>query len=140
MLQRFDGFNYFLRLDSSERLSEALEQFAAEAKPAGGWLNGLGTASEATLGFYGLENKSYHWQIISRPMEVVSLTGNLALDETGKPVYHLHGVLAGDDYQTIGGHIKDLVVGATLELFVHRAYQPLQRHSDKSLGLQTLAL
>jgi predicted DNA-binding protein with PD1-like motif len=44
-------------------------------------------------------------------MEVVSLTGNLALEETGKLVYHLHGVFANDEYHTVACHVQDLVAG-----------------------------
>lgn len=138
MVYRFDGYNYFIRLDKDEHLGPALNQFAQTAKLEGGWVSGLGAAAEATLGFYDLETKEYAWETFRAPLEVISLSGNVTLTEKGEPMWHLHGVLADKSYQTVGGHIKHLIVGATLELFVHRAFQPLQRTFDASVGLQTL--
>ncbi len=117
---------------------EALEKFMQENELPGAWLSGLGGALEATLGFYDLEKKEYQWQTFEGLREVASLTGNIAFDETGKPVFHLHGVFSDQKYQTIGGHVKDLVAGATLELFVHRTYKPLHRKPDPETGLSLL--
>lgn len=136
----FDGFNYLIRLNKGERLAESLEQFAKETKIEGAWVSGLGGALEATLGFYDLDKQEYHWQQFDGLRELVSLTGNLAYDEDGKFIFHLHGVLADDRFQTVGGHVKDLVAGATVELFVHRAYQPTKRKMESSVGIKVLDL
>ena len=140
MVYSYDGFNYLIRLDEGEQLASALEQFAAQTKLEGAWLSGLGAAQQATLGFYNLDEQTYQWQEFKGLREVLSLTGNIAFDEDGKLVWHLHAVLGDDRYQTVGGHVKDLVVGGTLELFVHRAYQPTKRKLDKRVGLKTLDL
>ena len=140
MTYSFDGYNYLIRLSRGERLSEAIEQFCNETKLEGAWLNGLGAASDITLGFFNLSTKDYKWRTFGQMMEVASLTGNLARDDQGKMMFHLHGVFADDEYQTVGGHVKDLVAGATLELFVHRAYQPTHRTLDGETGLQLLDL
>ena len=140
MKYSFDGFNYLIRLDKGEQLSESLERFARETKIEGAWVNGLGAALEVTLGFYDLDKKEYHWQQFDGLREIVSLTGNLAYDEDGQFVFHLHGILGDETFQTIGGHIKDLTAGATVELFVHRAYQSTKRKMDETVGLKTLDL
>lgn len=136
----FDGFNYLVRLDKGDRLSECLEQFVKETKLEGAWVNGLGACTETTLGFYDPEVKQYSWRTFDGVREIVSLTGNLAHDDMGKFVFHLHGVLGDRAYQTIGGHVKDFVAGTTVELFVHRAYQPTKRRSDDATGLKILDL
>lgn len=140
MRYSFDGYNYLIKLSKGERLSKVMAQFAAETNIEGAWVSGVGGALEATLGFYDLESKEYLWQTFEGLREVVSLSGNLAFDEEGKMMFHLHGVLADREYKTIGGHVKDLTCGATLELFVHRAYQPTKRKLDIEIGLQTLDL
>ncbi|MEK7152758.1 MAG: PPC domain-containing DNA-binding protein [Patescibacteria group bacterium] len=140
MTHSFDGFNYLIKLNKGERLSEAIEQFIQETKVEGAWVSGVGAALEATLGFYDLDAKAYQWQTFGELREIVSLSGNLAFDEQGKMMYHLHGVLSDRQYQTVGGHIRDLVAGGTVELFVHRAYQPMKRKLDPAVGLQTLDL
>jgi len=140
MTHSFDGYNYLIRLGHGERLSAAIEQFVAESKIEGGWISGVGAASEVELGFYRLSSKEYKWQKFDSMMEIVSLAGNLARDEQGKVMFHLHGVFADDEYQTVGGHVKDFVAGATVELFIHRSYQPMQRKYDDDTGLQLLDL
>jgi predicted DNA-binding protein with PD1-like motif len=140
MKYSFDGFNYLVRLDSGEALADSLEKFAAETKVEGAWVNGLGSCEVAVLGFYNPDKQEYNWQQFDGTREVLSLTGNLAFDEDGKFVLHLHGVLGDSAYQTVGGHVKDLTAGATLELFIHRAYQPTKRKLDESVGLKTLDL
>jgi hypothetical protein len=58
VVHAFDGFNYLIRLDKGERLSEAFQQFAAETNIEGAWVNGVGAALEVTLGFYDLDTKN----------------------------------------------------------------------------------
>jgi predicted DNA-binding protein with PD1-like motif len=140
MIYSFDGFNYLIRLDKGERLKECIERFVRETKLDGAWVNGLGVATEATLGFYDPGKKAYAWQTFEGLREVLNLTGNIAFDDKGELVLHLHGVLGDREYQTVGGHVKDLVAGATLELFVHRAYQPTKRRHDEATGLPLLEL
>jgi Predicted DNA-binding protein with PD1-like DNA-binding motif len=140
MTYSFDDYNYVIKLLKGERLSEAIEQFAEETKIEGGWIQGLGGTLEATLGFYDLDKKEYQWRTFEGLHELVSLNGNLAFDEQGKMMLHAHGVIADQNYQTVGGHIKDLVAGATVELFVHRTFKPLHRKTDGQVGLQTLDL
>jgi predicted DNA-binding protein with PD1-like motif len=140
MVYSFDGFNYLIRLDKGEQLATALQQFAQETKIEGAWVNGLGGALQATLGFYDLDTKSYQWREFEGLREVASLTGNLARDEAGELVIHLHAVLGDNKFQTVSGHLKDLTAGATLELFIHRAYQPTKRKMDDAIGLKTLDL
>ncbi|HEU4914758.1 MAG TPA: PPC domain-containing DNA-binding protein [Candidatus Saccharimonadales bacterium] len=140
MTYSFDGYNYVIKLVKGERLSEAIEQFAQEAKIEGAWVEGLGGVLEVTLGYYELDKQDYRWQTFEGLRELVSFTGNLASNEEGKIMLHAHGVIADKDFQTLGGHIKDLVAGATIELFVHRSFRPLKRKKDSEVGLQTLDL
>src|SRR5258708_27516639 len=140
MTHSFDGYNYLIRLQRGERLSAALEQFIVETKIEGAWLSGLGAATDITLGFFNLNLKDYKWRTFGQMMEVVSLTGNLAYDDVGKIMFHLHGVFADDEYQTVAGQLKDLVACATLELFVHRSYEPMHRIRGDETGLQLLDL
>ncbi len=140
MTYSFDGHNYVIRLVVGERLRPSLEQFFAETNLEGAWVSGLGGASNITLGFYDLGSQEYSWQTVEDLHEITTLTGNFAKNEAGQVVFHLHGTFADKQYQAIGGHIKDLTAGATVELFVHCTGKPLMRATDPEVGLQVLQL
>ncbi len=135
----FDGYNYILRLNRGEKLGASLTAFYAEHPEVdGAAVNGIGGAQEVTLGFYDLDTQSYSWQTFTSGYEITGLSGTIALDDQGKPMHHVHGTFAGRDFQTIGGHVKDLTVSGTCELFIHRTYKPLHRKRDADTGLNLL--
>lgn len=137
----FDGYNYVVRLNRGERLGEALLDFIKQTDlPPGAAVSGIGGATSVELGFYDLEAKEYLWKTYDGIYEIVNLTGTLASDPSGKPMFHLHGSFGDRSYQVIGGHVRDLVVGGTCELFVHRTIKPLKRVHDEDTGLSVLDL
>ena len=140
MVSTFDGYNYTVRLGRSEKLSEALHEFLAANQLDGASVSGVGGAEQIELGFYDLAGKTYLWQTFPDLYEITGLLGTIALDEQGKSAYHMHGTFAGRDYQVIGGHVRDFIVGGTCELFVHRTYKPLKRAHDDATGLNLLDL
>jgi len=141
MVYKNDGLNYVMRLKKGERLIESLQDFLQKTKVDGAWVMGIGGAQEVTLGFYNLKNKQYNWQTFTELLEVTGLQGNIAVSEDGRPVFHLHGTFCGQDFKTIGGHIKDLVVGGTLEIFIQCTGDlPLNRKHDDEVGLELLDL
>ena len=142
MISRYDGYNYTVRLERGERLSEAMGQFFAESDTQilGASVSGVGAAEQLTLGFYDLETKEYVWREFSPMYEITGLLGTIARDEHDKPMFHLHGTFSDRDYQVVGGHVKDFVVGGTCELFIHMTYQPLKRKLDEQTGLKLLDL
>lgn len=140
MTYSFNGYNYLVKLEKGERLHENVIAFAHAAKLQSAWVSGIGGALTATLGYYDLDAKTYIWKDFDDLREVVSLSGNIAFNEDGAMQLHAHGVLSDRSFKTVGGHIKDLVTGATLELFIHPSYKPMRRKADPEVGLQTLDL
>lgn len=140
MTYSFDGYNYLIKLQKGEKLTAALQEFVAQSKLEGGWINILGGALQMTLGFYDLDKKQYQWQDFDGLYEIAGIVGNLAYDEQNQPVFHLHGTFAGPDFKSISGHVKDLTAAATVEIFVHRTFKPVKRKLDPEVGLATLSL
>lgn len=141
MTYKYDGFNYVIRLNKGEKLAQCLNDFFAETKVDGAWILGLGGVQQATLGFYNLQTKQYKWKTFDKTMEVTSLQGNVAIGEDGKPVFHLHATLSDEEFNAFGGHVKDLTVGGTLEIFIHRTDDmPLTRKQNTEVGLALLEL
>ena len=140
MTHSFDGDTYTLVLKKDEELIECLESFVGETNVTSAWVHGLGGALAVELGYFNLEKRQYQWQGFNQLCEIVSLTGNIARDETRKPAFHLHGVFADETYQTIGGHVRKLVVGGTCELQIREFGQQLGRQFDEETGLRLLSL
>lgn len=133
-----DNGNYVLRLDKGERLSDAFKAFTDDAHITSAWVTIIGGVLEVTLGYYDLDAKTYKWRDFSGVREVTGVQGNIAVNEAGEPMLHAHGTFADADYQVIGGHVKDFVAAATIEMFVQPFAAPLNRKTDPAVGLQTL--
>ncbi len=140
MKYRFDGYNYVVRLDKGELLVESLTKFAREQKLGGAWISGLGGALWAEIGYYHLGSKEYTWRKIDQLLEITALQGNLAWAGED-PVLHLHGTFSDEKMQAFGGHVKELQVGGTCELFLHVIInQQLTRSQSDEIGLKLLDL
>jgi uncharacterized protein len=141
MKYRFDGFNWLVRFDRGEKLVEGLTAIVKKEKIKGAWVSGLGAAESAVLGYYNLETKAYEWKQLDQLLEITSLQGNVAW-EGGVPVLHIHGTFSNHDLQALGGHVKELVVGGTCEVLLHRWYEEegLRRSQDETTGLKLLQL
>lgn len=140
MKVRKDAYNWLVRLERGELLSEGLLKAIEQVGIKTGWVMGIGACEWAELGFYDLKSKKYKWQKFEEPLEILSLQGNLSLDD-GKPMLHIHGTFSGKNYQSIGGHVKDLEVAGTCEIFLHDWFaSPLLRKTDADTGLNLLDL
>lgn len=135
-----DGYNYLVRLDKGERLIERLSKFVVEQDIRGAWVSAVGGALRVELGFYNLEEQNYSWKTFNEPLEIASLQGTIAWKDN-QPALHFHGVLSNQNMQTIGGHVKELVVAGTCEVFVHvwNKDKILKTHSEE-IGLNLLDL
>ncbi len=140
MTWQFDGYNYLLRFDKDELLIEGLTKFVREQNIKGGWLSIIGGALWVELGFYDLSAKHYRWKKIDQILEITNAQGTLAWGDE-KPFVHLHGTLSDEQMQTYGGHIKELSVGGTCEVFLHVWNKDrLIRGHDEQTGLKLLEL
>jgi predicted DNA-binding protein with PD1-like motif len=140
MVFTFDDDSYVIRLDKGERWSDAFAAFAASTKLQGAELAIIGGALEVTLGYYDLNKKAYQWQTFEGLREITGVLGTLGLNEAGEPTVHLHGTFADENYQVIGGHVKDFVAAATVEVVMRTFNKPLHRKTDPDVGLQILDL
>lgn len=121
-------------LDRGEELHQELVALATEHDWTSAWIQGLGGAISATLGFYNFETREYEWKEFNEPLEILNLQGNMVIKE-GVPFWHIHGVFSGRDFTAIGGHIKSLTIGLTGELHIMPKEIRLTRSYDQTTGL-----
>jgi predicted DNA-binding protein with PD1-like motif len=130
--------NALVFADGEEAVSE-LVRFARENDIRGAQLAGIGAASQLRFGWLDLAAKRYQPIELDEQVEILSLLGNIAIGDDGQPVLHAHIVVAKRDGTAHGGHLMELHVRPTLELFLTQT-APLRRRKVPDLPLQTIRL
>lgn len=116
--------------DPMEALTAAAKRFDLSAAS----LSGIGAFSAVTLGFFDRGRRDYARRVIREQVEVVSLVGNVALDQ-GEPRVHAHAVVARSDGSALGGHLLAGCVDPTLEVMIVESPATLRRKIDPATGL-----
>lgn len=125
-------------LAKGELLMESLKERANTQHYPSAFVSGLGAAAWATIGVYDPSIKDYHWKTYNEPLEILSLQGTLSwIDE--KPFWHIHGSFSNKTFQSFGGHIKDLEISVTGEIFITPLNTPLTRNYDDATGIKLLS-
>ena len=122
-----------------EDVPAALKKVAIEHKLGTSRVTAVGGFSEATLGYFDREARRYLPISVREQVEVLSLVGDVADDETGAPTVHLHAVLGLRDGSTRGGHLLAGKVWPTLEVIISESPRHLRKRIDPEVGLALLA-
>ena len=121
-----------------ERLPEVLDRFCEEYGVTAGTVRGIGAIADVELGYFDVDTKSYQRKRYRGSFELLTLQGNISRKPDGDIFIHVHVVLGGPDYRTIGGHLFDATVSVTGEFFIAPVAAPLQRSLDEYTGLSLL--
>jgi len=71
---------------------------------------------------------------------VLSVIGDVAEDDQGRPSLHLHTVLGLSDGTTRGGHLLEGIVKPTLEIVLVETPKRLRRRKRPELGVALIDL
>lgn len=134
MLYKKFGDTYLVRIDLGEDIIESLKMLCEDEHIRLGRVEAIGAANHAVLGVYDLKKKEYYPEEINEFMEITSLNGNItAMD--GKPYIHLHATLTDQRHTIHGGHVLEMRVGATCEMFVTVLDGEVKRQKEVALGI-----
>ena len=133
-----DGNIYIIRFDAGEELISELASFCTKEKIKAGTISGIGSSDNITISFYNLDTKQYEDVTIERRLEIVSLSGTIALLNNA-PFAHIHGIFSDADMQPVSGHVKKLIVSATAEIILTKLNGELHREHDIKTGLNLLS-
>lgn len=131
---------YVLILDAGEEAFAAITDFARLHKLSGASLTAIGAFERATVGWFDLQAKTYKPIEIDTQCEALSLIGDIATGDDGKPSVHIHAVLGLQDGTTRGGHFLHGVVRPTLEVTISETPAHLRRRKRPDLGLALIDL
>ena len=131
---RMDKSRAYMTLAQGDNINETFESFA-EVKGVGcAWLNGIGALENPEIGYYSLEDKSYHRKIFKGEYELTSLIGNITLKE-GKPFSHTHITFSDTEFRVFGGHLFNANITAAGEFIIQFGSDEINREMNAEIGL-----
>ena len=131
------GDTYAVRIDVGEEIMQSLKDLCVKEDIRLAQVDALGAASHAVIGVYDLEQQAYHREELNGFMEITGLTGNVTRMD-GQVYLHLHGTLADQKNVVHGGHVIEMTVGATCEMFVRTLPGEVTRSRDEKLGINLM--
>ena len=97
-------------------------------------ISALGAADYAEVGVYHLAEKRFLPRTLEGEMEICALTGSVT--RRGTELYlHLHGSLADADGNVYGGHVNEIRVSATAEIFIRLLPGEVNRRLAEESGI-----
>ena len=134
-----DGSKAFvLILSRGDEALSALAAFARDEKVVNARFVAIGAVRDPEVGWFDVTRKAYKAMSLDEQMEVLTLSGDIALAESGQPIVHAHLVLGRSDGSAWGGHLLRATVSPTLEVYVTTYPQPLYKRLDSETQLQLI--
>jgi uncharacterized protein len=127
-------------LDAGEEAVAAITAFAVDSQLSGASLTAIGAFEHATVGWFDLKKKTYKPIEIDQQCEALSLVGDIATGDDGKPSLHIHAVVGLSDGTTRGGHLLKATVRPTLEVTIVETPAHLRRKKRPELGIALINL
>ena len=129
----------FLRLFPDEDLNERIKEACRiHDVKTGVVLSGIGQLKKAKLGYFK-EKGDYAPDEFDKPLEILSLTGNICKQEDDY-LLHLHIVLGNEKKNAIGGHFIEGTIGIIGEIVLLKTNVGIKREYNDETGLKTLVL
>lgn len=132
-------FGYVARLEPGEEIISSISSFAKTQGLASAALQGIGAATEVTVGYFDRANKNYVKKTLVGEYEVLSLSGNISSFE-GSPWVHAHVMVSDPQFNVTGGHLFSGKVTVTIELVLITSQKKIERKEDTQSGFKYLDL
>ena len=139
MKYRLDKSRVFMTLAKGDDINKTFESFAKFKGIGCAWLNGIGAIENPEIGYYSLEDKSYHRKLFEGEYELTSLIGNITLKE-GKPFSHTHITFGDTEYRVFGGHLFNAKITAAGEFIIQLGSEDINREMNSGIGLSLWCL
>jgi predicted DNA-binding protein with PD1-like motif len=111
MIEAKNAREWVVRLQDGEDLADMLRGLGSNSALI---LSGIGMVRDVKLGFWN--GSEYEVHAYPDTAELLSLQGNLALDDAGLRIAHVHLSLSRQDGSVRGGHLVAATVHNTLEM------------------------
>ena len=141
------GRRYVLVLERGDEVMAEVKAFAERERIRAAEFSAIGAVSSAKLAAFNPDSREYVDIPDPGQTELVSLNGRITLPKDADPndppaerQLHVHCVLSRDDGSTIAGHVFELVIRPTCEVFVIESAENIMRVDDPDSGLPVMSL
>ncbi len=121
-------------LSHRDEVITSLTAFATKHQLGGSHFTAVGAFERAVVAYFDWSSKSYIRIPIDEQVEVLTLAGDITIDDEW-PKVHAHVVVGKRDGTAHGGHLMEGHVRPTLEMVVTEVPQHLYRRHDPESGL-----
>jgi predicted DNA-binding protein with PD1-like motif len=125
---------FIVVFETGDEVMQGLLEFARDHRVGAAHFTAIGALSGVVLGYLDWEKKEYEPIALMEQVEVLSLVGDVALED-GSPKIHAHIVVGKRDGTAHGGHLLEAHVRPTLEVVIHESPDHLRRRLDSETGL-----
>ncbi len=101
-------------------------------------ISGIGQFEKVELGYFKCKG-DYSHEIFEKPLEVLSLTGNICKNGD-EYILHIHAVLSDDKKNAFGGHFINAIVSITGEIVILKTNILFKRELDEKTGLKNIII
>ncbi|HUB78142.1 MAG TPA: PPC domain-containing DNA-binding protein [Bryobacteraceae bacterium] len=124
---------YAVIFETGDEVAAGLAAFAQQHHLTASHFSAIGGFEDVTLGYFDWSKKEYTRIPLTEQVEVLSLIGDIALDQE-MPKVHAHVIVGKSDGSAHGGHLLEAHVRPTLEVMVvesagelRKSYDPLSK-------------
>ena len=111
------GRTFEVTMRRGDEVIAGLTEFARQNHVKVAHFTAVGAIDSGVLGWFDPDKRAYKRIEINQEAEVVSLAGNIAI-QNGSPYVHAHCVVALSDGSTRGGHLLEGHVSLAMQIFV----------------------
>jgi uncharacterized protein len=120
--------------DPGEEVIKPLTLFAQDHNIRAARFTAIGAFSDVQLGYFDLETKEYVRIPVNEQVEVLSLIGDIAVEDNSARL-HAHVVVGKRDGSAHGGHLLSAHVRPTLEVVLIESPSYLVRRFNSTYGM-----
>lgn len=116
--RKFDN-TYYIRMDRGDEIIRSILDVCKKEGIKSAVYGGIGGCEAAEIQTFIPETGTFEVRKIEGMLELVSLTGNVVTDNSGKLYHHTHGAFAyknGENHEVAAGHLKSITVSYTAEI------------------------
>lgn len=125
----------WVKISYGEDLLKAVSDFCLKNNIRLAFISAIGALQKASFSYYLQKEKKYYKNLINKPVEILTCTGNVSVKD-GKPFIHAHLTVADRKGNTFGGHLEGgtIVFACEAALFELEG-DLLERKFDETTGL-----